>query len=133
MPNFAPDPFQAIRSRSVAHCFDLLELNGQDWRKRPLLDRKCRLARRLAKAPDGIEFNQHIEGNGAEIFLYACALGHEGIVAKRIDLMKAGRSKRWLKIKNPGGTEAGAAGVRRAGIVLEHDSIRAAQEENSSW
>jgi ATP-dependent DNA ligase len=41
-------------------------------------------------------------GNGAEIFHHACQLGHEGIVAKRIDLpYESGKSKRWLKIKNP--------------------------------
>jgi bifunctional non-homologous end joining protein LigD len=52
--------------------FDLLGLDGQDWRKRPLRERKTRLAKLLAKAPDGIEFNRHIEGDGAAIFRNAC-------------------------------------------------------------
>jgi hypothetical protein len=34
----------------------------------------------------GIEINEHIEGDGADIFRAACRLGHEGIVAKRKDL-----------------------------------------------
>ena len=47
-------------------------------------------------------FNGHLTGNGAEIFAHACRLGHEGIVAKRVDLgYESGRSRRWLKIKNP--------------------------------
>jgi len=36
------------------------------------------------------------------VFAHACKLGCEGIVAKGIDLpYQSGRSKRWLKIKNP--------------------------------
>ena len=62
--------------------FDLLELDGDDVRRQPLLDRKARLAKLVAKVRDGIEFNEHIEGDGAVIFQHACHLGHEGIVAK---------------------------------------------------
>jgi ATP-dependent DNA ligase len=82
--------------------FDLLELDGTDFRPKPLLDRKARLAKVIAKVRDGIELNEHIEGDGADIFKAACKLGHEGIIAKRKDLpYESGRSKRWLKIKNP--------------------------------
>ena len=82
--------------------FDLLELNGEDIRREPLTERKGRLLRLIAKAKDGIEFNDHLEGNGAEIFAHACRLGHEGIVAKRKDLgYQSGPSRRWVKIKNP--------------------------------
>lgn len=62
----------------------------------------------MAKVRDGIEFGDHIAGDGAGIFKAACDLGHEGIVAKRKDLpYESGRSKRWLKIKNPGSPAAG--------------------------
>ena len=82
--------------------FDLLELDGDEVRRRPLLDRKARLAKLIAKAIDGIEYGEHIDGDGSDIFKAACRLGHEGIVAKRKDLpYESGRSKRWLKIKNP--------------------------------
>jgi ATP-dependent DNA ligase len=40
----------------------------------------------VAKARDGLEYNDHLTGAGAEIFAQACRLGHEGIVAKRRDL-----------------------------------------------
>jgi bifunctional non-homologous end joining protein LigD len=51
--------------------------------------------------PPGIRFNDHIEGDGAEIFAHACKLGFEGIVSKdRACPYRSGPSKTWLKIKN---------------------------------
>src|SRR3954467_10352113 len=99
--------FDLLHSREydkeVSLCaFDLLEHDGDEVRKLKLLDRKKRLARLLSKVKDGIEFNEHIEGEGHLIYAHACKLGCEGIVAKRKDLpYESGRSKRWLKIKNP--------------------------------
>jgi bifunctional non-homologous end joining protein LigD len=82
--------------------FDLLELDDDDLRRAPLLDRKKRLARLLIKLKDGIQYNDHLEGDGQDIYAAACKLGHEGIIAKRRDLSyQSDRSKRWLKIKNP--------------------------------
>jgi bifunctional non-homologous end joining protein LigD len=82
--------------------FDLLELDGENVTKNDLLARKLRLKVLVGRLRAGIEYNDHIEGNGAEIFAAACRLGHEGVVAKRKDLgYESGRSKRWLKIKNP--------------------------------
>lgn len=102
MPNFA-----YIHSKQYDHevslvAFDLLEFDDSEVRKLPLLDRKTRLQKILTKAKGGIEFNDHIEGDGHSIFEHACKLGHEGIIAKRKDLpYESGRSKRWLKVKNP--------------------------------
>ena len=82
--------------------FDLLELNGEDVRQQPLTERKRRLKFLLKPLREGIELAEHLEGDGAEIYRAACSLGHEGIVAKRKDLpYESGRSKRWIKIKNP--------------------------------
>jgi len=82
--------------------FDLLEVNGEDYRMKPLAERKRRLARLLARPRDGIEYVEHLEGDGRRIFEHACKLGLEGIVSKRIDLSyRPGPSKSWLKIKNP--------------------------------
>ena len=68
----------------------------------PLDERKRRLAFLVAKVKDGIEYNEHLEGNGEEIFQHACRLRHEGIVAKRRDRpYESGRSRHWVKIKNP--------------------------------
>ena len=40
--------------------FDLLELDGDDVRRQPLLNRKSRLAKLIAKVRGGIEFAEHI-------------------------------------------------------------------------
>jgi hypothetical protein len=37
----------------------------------------------LAKAGAGIQFNEHMDGDGEAVFRHACKLGFEGIVSKR--------------------------------------------------
>jgi bifunctional non-homologous end joining protein LigD len=84
------------------YAFDLLELDGEDWRPRPLLERKARLEKLLTGARAGIQYSEHLEGDGAAIFAHACKLGAEGIVSKhREHPYRAGPSKAWLKTKNP--------------------------------
>ncbi len=84
------------------YAFDLLELDGEDWRPRRLEERKAKLEQLLAKVPVGIQYSEHLEGDGAAIFSLACGLGAEGIVSKhREHPYRSGPSKAWLKIKNP--------------------------------
>jgi bifunctional non-homologous end joining protein LigD len=84
------------------YAFDLLELDGEDWRPRPLEARKARLAKLMANAPAGLQFNEHIEGDGDQVFAHACKLELEGIVSKdRTRPYRSGQSKTWLRIKNP--------------------------------
>jgi ATP-dependent DNA ligase len=59
--------------------FDLLELNGEDYRAKPLAERKKRLARLLARPGDGIEYVEHLEGDGGRIFEHACKLGWKAL------------------------------------------------------
>jgi ATP-dependent DNA ligase len=81
--------------------FDLLELNGQDWRGRPLIERKAQLFKIIRRSV-GIEYVEHLPGEGPRIFEKACSLGYEGIVSKRIDRpYRSGETKIWLKTKNP--------------------------------
>jgi bifunctional non-homologous end joining protein LigD len=102
IPNFALLHSREYDNEVSLCAFNLLELQGTEVRKQPLLDRKVLLADLLKKVKDGNEFNDHIEGSGPAIFQHACRLGHEGIVAKRKDLpYESGKSWRWLKIKNP--------------------------------
>jgi bifunctional non-homologous end joining protein LigD len=99
--------FDALRFRLRDHAavlcaFDLIELDGEDLRGRPLEHRKGTLADLLRGVRDGIAFNRHYEGDGAIIFEYACTLGCEGIVSKRLGSpYRSGRVDHWLKIKNP--------------------------------
>jgi bifunctional non-homologous end joining protein LigD len=62
--------FERLHSRDYdeqvsLYAFDLLELDGEDWRPRPLEQRKAALARLLANTPAGIQYNEHLEGDGA--------------------------------------------------------------------
>src|SRR5262245_16023569 len=100
-----PD-FDALHSRTadenaVALAFDLL-LAGDDIRRQPLIERKKELRWVLRNALDGIQYVEHIEGDGAKMFKAVCKLGLEGIVSKRLtSVYKSGPSKTWIKIKNP--------------------------------
>jgi len=99
--------FELLHSKAndelVTFCaFDVIEHDGEAVRRHPLSERKALLKKLLGRTKTGIFFNEHFAGDGTEIFANACALGCEGIVAKRLDLpYQSGRSKAWLKIKNP--------------------------------
>jgi bifunctional non-homologous end joining protein LigD len=46
--------------------------------------------------------NEHIDEPGDVVFRHACKMGLEGIVSKRLgSRYRSGRSKDWLKFKNP--------------------------------
>jgi len=98
--------FNLIRYRrhdsTFLYAFDLIELNGDDMRRDPLEVRKATLRSMLAKAGLGLRFNEHLEGDGPTVFAHACKLRLEGIVSKRLgSRYRSGRSKDWLKFKNP--------------------------------
>ena len=108
VPNDAREAvFELIRHRqhndaAVLCAFDLIELDGKDLRLSPIEDRKRTLAELLRKKSDGIALNAHYEGDSANIYKHACALGCEGIVSKRLGSpYRSGRVSDWLKIKNP--------------------------------
>ena len=98
--------FDALHSRAredevCAYAFDLLQLDGEDLRGRPLVERKRQLARTLRRPRDGIVLSEDLTGDGERIFTHACKLGLEGIVAKRLDSpYRSGRAKCWIKVKN---------------------------------
>jgi bifunctional non-homologous end joining protein LigD len=85
------------------YAFDLLELDGRDMRDRPWEDRRKALTKLLRKAPAGIRLSDHLATtDGDTLFRHACAMGLEGIVAKRRDRpYRSGRSPDWVKVKNP--------------------------------
>jgi len=82
--------------------FDLLMLNDEDVRKKPYSERKMLLRKVLRRARRGIQYVEHTEGDGSEIFKAVCKLGLEGIVSKKLSSpYKSGPSKSWIKVKNP--------------------------------
>jgi len=65
--------------------FDLLFLDGEDVRDRPLLQRKALLKELLKKPPKRIHFSDHFEASGAQVLHQACSASLEGIISKRAD------------------------------------------------
>ena len=143
--------FQALRSaiagephRLIFFAFDLLHVDGEDLRKRPLEERRATLAALIGPHDPAaaIQFSESVEGDGAQVFALATELGLEGIVSKRIGSRYAsGTTRDWLKTKamvegefvvvgvepNPGGppfallardTEAGLAYSGSAFVTL---------------
>jgi bifunctional non-homologous end joining protein LigD len=98
--------FAALRTKAGGEqaslvAFDLLSLEGDDLRSRPLEERREALARLIAGA-DGVRFSEALATEGATLFAHACKLGLEGIVSKRADSRyKSGPSRNWLKVLNP--------------------------------
>jgi len=81
------------------YAFDLLYLDGYDWRRVPLEERKCKLAE-LVVMGDVVRFSDHYEEHGKALFAIAQKKGLEGIVAKkRASFYEERRSREWLKIK----------------------------------
>jgi bifunctional non-homologous end joining protein LigD len=96
-----------VKPEAILFAFDLLELDGRDLRKEPLVTRKRTLQSLTTRAPVGILYNEHLGGDGAMIFRHACRLGCEGIVSKRSDSpYRSGRSRDWIKTKAPAAIEA---------------------------
>ncbi|MFO1184135.1 MAG: DNA ligase D [Bauldia sp.] len=92
-----------LKGRGISYyLFDCLEIDGEDLRDLPLVQRKERLAELLkgipAKGP--LFYSDHVVGHGAETFAEACRMGLEGIVSKRADApYRSERAKSWLKVK----------------------------------
>jgi bifunctional non-homologous end joining protein LigD len=81
------------------YAFDLLYLDGYDWRKVPLEERKQKLAS-LLDTVDSVRYSDHYENQGKALFEMARAKGLEGILAKKRDsIYQERRSTDWLKIK----------------------------------
>lgn len=81
------------------YAFDLLYLDGEDWRKVPLEERKRKLASVIVTG-DALRYSDHYAEQGRALFEIARQKGLEGIVAKRRNsFYEERRSGEWLKIK----------------------------------
>jgi bifunctional non-homologous end joining protein LigD len=80
--------------------FDLLELNGEDLTRLPLIQRKEKLAALIGKGTGRLRYSDHIVGRGEELFEHFCGAGLEGVISKRADARYIGsRSGSWVKTK----------------------------------
>ncbi len=95
----APSPEQVAKYPVVYCVFDLLELDGEDFTDRPLVDRRGRLTRTIQSSP-ALQHTEAWRNDAQRRFAEACRAGWEGLIAKRADApYVAGRSKDWLKLK----------------------------------
>ena len=88
----------ARRGEPRYYAFDLVWLNGQDLRTKPLLEHKRRLRRLIPPNDSHLLYVDHLEGDGARFFELVCAEDLEGIICK------PGTSRypfTWIKVKNP--------------------------------
>jgi bifunctional non-homologous end joining protein LigD len=93
----------AARERPVTFvAFDLLHLDGEDLCDRPLVERKRALDDLQLIGPAWV-VNGWYEGDTEMVFQVAEQLGHEGVVAKRLDspYLPGRRTRSWLKRKTP--------------------------------
>jgi bifunctional non-homologous end joining protein LigD len=99
---FRPGGRRAVGNAEVPvlyYAFDLLYLDGYDWRRVPLEERKRKL-KDLVLAGDSVRYSDHYENRGKALFDMAQKTGLEGIVAKkRASFYEERRSREWLKIK----------------------------------
>jgi bifunctional non-homologous end joining protein LigD len=87
------------------YLFDVLELDGEDLRPLPLLERKARL-RRAIEFRGPLRLTPYVRGEGERAFRSACERSWEGVIAKRADSRYvATRSRDWLKLKCAHGQE----------------------------
>ena len=61
----------------------------------------------------------HAEGDGAEMFKAVWKLGLEGIVSKKLDApYRSGKSKAWIKVKDPNAPAATRAQMAHSDTAL---------------
>jgi bifunctional non-homologous end joining protein LigD len=89
------------RVRVFLYVFDVLWLDGEDLRDAPLRERKSALRRRLRFGGDTVRWTAYRRATHGEALLAdACRRGWEGLIAKRLESLYAGRRSRdWLKWK----------------------------------
>lgn len=82
------------------YAFDLLQLDGEDLTRLPLLERKKKLEAILPAKNPVLRYSEHILGRGEELLDRFCAAGLEGVISKLADSSYvAARGTSWLKIK----------------------------------
>ena len=91
---------ERVAANPVVYCvFDLLELDGDDLRDRPLLERRARLMDAIRPSA-AVQLSEAWREDSQKRFADACRAGWEGLIAKRADApYVAGRSRDWLKLK----------------------------------
>ncbi len=97
------DAFSTGKTASLRfYAFDLLHLDGIDYRPQPLSARRDALEALMQAVPETgpLRLSEQLHSDAARVRKEACAIGLEGIVCKRLDApYRAGRSGDWVKVK----------------------------------
>ena len=93
----------ANRGTVVFAAFDVMWLDGQYMRDRPLLMRKEVLRNRMKDDASRAIFVDHIVGRGKALYKKICEMDLEGIVCKPSlsPYRTVGGTTTWIKVKNP--------------------------------
>ncbi len=106
--------FQQLLGPGVTHwfvAFDLLWLEGEDLRRRPLEERRELLGSLFANSGEPLMLAERIDKSAREALAEATERGLEGVIAKRVGSHYEGkRSNDWLKLKVSAGQEAAIVG-----------------------
>jgi bifunctional non-homologous end joining protein LigD len=116
--------FQLLQNRKsgggavVFYAYDLLNLEGEDWRGRPLEERKAKLA--TVVAGSAVRLSVAFEGPVARILAGVAEMALEGVIAKRRGsaYKSGGQSGAWIKYKLSPEQEFVVGGYKR-GAPLE--------------
>jgi bifunctional non-homologous end joining protein LigD len=99
---FRPGGHRAAAKADVPvlyYAFDLLYLDGYDWRRVALVERKKKLESLLTTG-DSLRYSDHYEAEGKALFEIARDKKLEGILAKKGNsCYEERRTREWLKIK----------------------------------
>jgi len=90
------------RGGTVFYTFDVLWLDGEDLRDRPLIYRKGLLRLIVPRQSSALLYADHIEQHGMALFRMACTHDLEGIVAK---YRHGSYGESWFKVRNPNYTQ----------------------------
>ena len=97
----APRP-KAGSARAGLVAFDLLNLNGEDFRKRPIEERRAALSP-LVAGVHRILFSDTLVAEGALVFAKACEMGLEAVVSKRArQLLFERKQPAMVEVEEPG-------------------------------
>jgi DNA ligase D-like protein (predicted ligase) len=91
---------ERLAAYPVVFCvFDLLEVDGDDLRDTPLIERRARLTATIRPSA-ALQISEAWGDDSQRRFAEACRAGWEGLIAKRAQApYVTGRSRDWLKLK----------------------------------
>lgn len=101
-PRLSGPPAETVGPAQLAYIiFDVLYVDGESLLRRPYHERRARLDALGLQGPNWWAPPSQV-GGGDELLSQSRLLGHEGVIAKRVDSVyrPGARTREWLKVKN---------------------------------